>query len=83
MSNNEPRIRPLAPGESRDEDINELLRQTELGWWQDSRMFGIIAHIPEALRAWVQLIAGTATVLDPVIWELMALRGAFVTGCHY
>jgi hypothetical protein len=83
MSDNELRIRPVAPGESSDEDINELLRQTELGWWQDSRMFGVIAHVPEALRAWVQLIAGTATVLDPVIWELMALRGAFVTGCHY
>ncbi len=83
MSNDEARIRPVAPGESGDADINDLLRQTELGWWQDSRMFGIIAHIPDALRAWVQLIAGTATVLDPVIWELMALRGAFVTGCRY
>ncbi|MBI5119118.1 hypothetical protein HZA56_21850 [Candidatus Poribacteria bacterium] len=83
MKAQEERIRPVAPGEASDEDINAILRDTQVGWWRDSRMFGVIAHVPEALRGWVHLITGTATAVDPVTWELMALRGAFVTGCHY
>lgn len=82
-ANNRPRIEPLAPGESPEEDVNDILQATEQGWWRDSRMFGVIAHVPEALRGWIHLITGTATMVDPVIWELMALRGAFATGCHY
>ncbi len=83
MNVQQERIRPIAPGEAPEHDINSILRDTEAGWWRDSRMFGVIAHVPEALRGWVHLITGTATVVDPVMWELMALRGASVTGCHY
>lgn len=49
----EARIKPVAPGEASDNDINEILRQFESGWWQDSRMWGVIAHVPEALRGWM------------------------------
>lgn len=83
MADKKPRIAPIAPGEASESDINNILQDTERGWWQDSRMFGVIAHAPEALRGWVHLITGTAMVVDPVTWELMALRGAFATGCHY
>ena len=83
MPEGAPRIRPVAPGEATDRDINMILHQTEAGWWQDSRMWGVIAHVPEALRGWMHLIMGTGPIVGPVTWELMALRGAFVTGCHY
>ena len=83
MSDSKARIEPVAPGEAQESDINDLLRNTVAGWWQDSRMWGVIAHVPEALRGWMHLIVGTGTAVDPVTWELMALRGAYVTGCHY
>jgi len=83
MTEETMRLRPVAPGESPEPDINDILASTRSGWWQDPRMFGVIAHVPEALRGWMHLILGTATAVDPVTWELMALRGAYVTGCHY
>lgn len=83
MSDQEQRLRPVEPGESSEDDINKILQSTTAGWWQDPQMFGVIAHVPEALRGWMHIIMGTATVVDPVTWELMALRGAFTTGCHY
>ena len=83
MSDGFERVRPVAPGEAEEADINEILNSTQEGWWRDPRMFGVIAHVPEALRGWMHLILGTATVVDPVTWELMALRGAYRTGCHY
>ena len=46
-------------------------------------MMGVIAHIPDALRGWMHAIIGTASVVPPVTMELMALRGAFKTGCEY
>lgn len=83
MPDGEGRIEPLKPGESPEQDINGILAWTESDWWQDSRMFGVIAHVPDALRGWVHVIVGIATAVDPVTSELMALRGAFVTGCQY
>ena len=77
------RVRPIAAGESADDEVNGLLRDAEHGWWQDPRMWGVFAHVPEAFTAWVQMIMGVGLYVDPVHWELMALRGAFVTGCHY
>ena len=77
------RIRAVRPGESSDEEVNMILEGAENGWWEDSRMWGIFAHVPEALKAWVNLILGTGAEVDPVSWELMALRGAFITKCHY
>lgn len=83
MSEEPARVTPIAPGEAPEDDINKILAWTEFDWWQDSRMFGVIAHVPEALRGWVHVIAGIATAVDAVTTELMALRGAFVTGCQY
>ena len=77
------RIRPINAGDSPDPDVNEILHEADVGWWEDSRMWGIFAHIPESLKAWRRLIFATAFELDPVTWELMALRGAFVTQCYY
>ncbi len=77
------RIEPIAPGESSDEEINQILQSTVDGWWEDPRMWGVIAHAPELLRGWLHSILGAASVVDPVTWELMALRGAFRTGCEY
>jgi hypothetical protein len=77
------RIEPVAPGASPEHDVNDILQSTVEGWWEDSRMMGVIAHIPEALRGWMHAILGAATVVDPVTMELMALRGAFKTGCRY
>ncbi len=77
------RIDPVAPGEAAEQDINDILQSTVDGWWEDSRMMGVIAHIPEALRGWMLSIMGSASVVSPVTMELMALRGAFKTGCEY
>lgn len=77
------RIEPVAPGESPDEEINQILQSTVDGWWEDPRMWGVIAHVPEMLRGWMHSIIGTASLVSPVTWELMALRGAFRTGCEY
>ena len=77
------RVDPVAPGESADSDVNDILQSTAEGWWEDSRMMGVIAHVPEALRGWMHSIFGAATVVPAVTMELMALRGAFKTGCEY
>ncbi len=77
------RIEPISPGQSPDPEINQILQSTVDGWWEDPRMWGVIAHVPEMLRGWMHSILGAASVVNPVTWELMALRGAFRTGCEY
>ena len=83
MSEAPARIVPLAAGEAADATTNRLLDEAATGWWQDPRMWGVMAHVPGALEHWVQLIYTVGYEVDPVIWELMALRGAFISGCHY
>lgn len=77
------RVPWLSAGQAQDSDTNRLLEEATTGWWQDPRMWGVIGHVPGALTHWVQLIYSVGVEVDPVAWELMALRGAFVTGCHY
>lgn len=77
------RVTPIQPGEATNDLDNELLADAESSWWQDPRMWGVIAKVPGTLQHWVSMIFHTADKVDPVTWELMALRGAFVTGCHY
>jgi len=89
-----PYVSPIRAGEAADEDINQLLEERETGFMSDSgspatgpQLRGIMAHVPEALRGFRALSKGIATVtdsiIDPATWELMALRGAFVSGCHW
>ena len=83
MNEAQARIAPLAAGEAADATTNRLLDEAATGWWQDPRMWGVMAHVPGALEYWVHLIYAVGHEVDPVIWELMALRGAYITGCHY
>jgi hypothetical protein len=88
-----PYVSPIPAGEAADEDINRLLEEREGSYLTDAGapapgpMLGIMAHVPEALRGFRALSRGIATVtdavIDPVTWELMALRGAYVSGCHW
>jgi hypothetical protein len=89
-----PYVSPIFAGEAADDDINLLLQERDAGILTDSgtpaagpQMMGIMAHVPEALRGFRALSKGIATVtdsiIDPVTWELMALRGAVVSGCHW
>jgi len=45
------RIEPLEPGESDDEEVNELISQFEEGWWADTAMMGTIGHVPPLLKS--------------------------------
>jgi hypothetical protein len=89
-----PYVSPVHPGQAADEDINRLLEERETSILTDSgspaagpQLLGIMAHVPDALRGFRALSKGIGTVtdsiIDPVTWELMALRGAVVSGCHW
>jgi hypothetical protein len=88
-----PYVAPIQAGEAADDDINRMLEEREHSYLTDSGapapgpMLGIMARVPEALRGFRALSKGIAsvtdTIIDPVTWELMALRGAYVSGCHW
>lgn len=79
------RIAPIAPGDSPDPEVNELLEQGRDGWWSDPNMFGVIGRNPELLKAIVPVFGaffGNGKV-EPHIHELMRLKTGQINDCAY
>ena len=79
------RITPLAPGDSPDPEVNELLEQGRDGWWEDPNMFGVIGRCPELLKAIVPVFGAFfgAGQVEPHIHELMRLKTGQINDCAY
>lgn len=79
------RITPLAPGDSSDPAVNELIQQSKDGWWQDTAMFGAIARCPELLKAIVPVFEGffAKGKVEPHIHEMMRLKTGQINDCAY
>lgn len=79
------RIDPVEPGESDDEEVNQILLESEEGWYKDSAYFGAVAHQPRLLKRLVRTfrLFPRSDSIDAEILELMRLRVAAVHGCAY
>lgn len=79
------RIEPVKPGESDDERVNEILREMEEGWWQDSAMMGVMAHQPELVKSIVPAFESffQSGRIDPHIFEMMRLKAGEINRCAY
>lgn len=79
------RIDPLEPGESDDEEVNEILERSEEGWYKDSSYFGAVAHQPRLLKRLVETfrLFPRSDSIDSETLELMRLRVAAVHECAY
>lgn len=80
-----PRIEPIAPGESDDETVNQILTESAEGWYKDSAYFGAVAHQPRLLKRLVETfrLFPRSSSIDATTLELMRLRVAAVHGCAY
>lgn len=79
------RIEPLAPGESSDAEVNELLQQGREGWWGDAAMFGVIARNPAMLKSIVPVFMSffAEGSVEPHLHELMRLKTGQINDCAY
>lgn len=79
------RINPIKPGESDDEEVNEILQESQTGWYKDSAYFGVVAHQPRLLKRLVRIfrLFPRSDSIDAETLELMRLRVAAVHGCAY
>ncbi|MFC4542970.1 carboxymuconolactone decarboxylase family protein [Halosolutus amylolyticus] len=79
------RIEPIEPGDADDETVNEILRESERGWYKDSAYFGAVAHRPRLLKRLVRTfrLFPRSDSIDAETLELMRLRVAAVHGCAY
>ncbi len=79
------RVTPMKPGESSDAEVNELLQQAKDGWWNDTAMFGVIAHQPDLLKTIVPVFAAffMAGRIEPHLFELMRLKTGEINQCTY
>ena len=79
------RIKPLAPGESPDPEVNAILEQMRDGWWNDSAMMGVLARCPAMVKAIVPVFGsffGTGKI-EGHIHELMRLKTGQINDCAY
>ncbi len=79
------RIAPLEPGQADDDQANQILAESEEGWYRDSAYFGVLAHLPRFLRRLVATfrLFPSSDQIDAETLELMRLRVAAVHGCAY
>ncbi len=79
------RIAPVAPGESPDPEVNEILQDGRDAWWADSAMFGVIGRNPELLKAIVPVFVSFFGMgkVEPHIHELMRLKTGQINDCAY
>ena len=78
-------IEPLKPGDSSDEQVNQLLTDARSGWWNDSAMFGELAHQPALLKAIVGVFESffAAGRIPAYVLELMRLKTGELNRCGY
>lgn len=79
------RIKPLAPGESPDPEVNQLLADGRDGWWGDAAMFGVIGRNPEMLKAIIPSFVSFFAMgnVEPHIHEMMRLKTGQINDCAY
>ena len=79
------RIQPLAPGESPDPEVNQLLEDGRDGWWADSAMFGVIGRNPEMLKAIIPSFVSFFAMgsVEPHLHEMMRLKTGQINDCAY
>lgn len=79
------RITPLRPGESPDDEANQLLADGRDGWWGDANMFGVIARNPQMLKAIVPVFGSffAEGSVEPHIHEMMRLKTGQINDCAY
>jgi uncharacterized peroxidase-related enzyme len=79
------RIEPLEPGESDDEEVNEILRQFEDGWWADTAMMGTIGHQPDLLKSIIPVFEAffAGGRIEPHLFEMMRLKTGEINRCAY
>lgn len=79
------RIEPLEPGQAGDDQANQILAESEEGWYKDSAYFGVLAYLPRFLRRLVATfrLFPSSDQIDTATLELMRLRVAAVHGCAY
>jgi len=79
------RITPILPGESPDEEANQLLADGRDGWWGDANMFGVIARNPQMLKAIVPVFGSffAEGSVEPHIHEMMRLKTGQINDCAY
>lgn len=79
------RIAPIAPGESPDAEVNEILQQGRDSWWADAAMFGVIGRNPELLKSIVPVFVAFFGMgqVEPHIHELMRLKTGQINDCAY
>lgn len=80
-----PRVAPVEPGESENEEVNNILHESQEGWYKDSAYFGAVAHQPRLLKRLVATfrLFGRSASIDGELLELMRLRVAAVHQCAY
>lgn len=79
------RIEPLEPGESDDEEVNELIGEFEEGWWADTAMMGTIGRVPPLLKSIIPVFESffAGGRIDPHIFEMMRLKTGEINRCAY
>lgn len=79
------RVEPLEPGESDDEEVNEILHEFEEGWWADTAMMGTIGHEPSLLKSIIPVFEAffAGGRIDPHIFEMMRLKTGEINRCAY
>ncbi|MHC3438701.1 carboxymuconolactone decarboxylase family protein [Natrialbaceae archaeon A-gly3] len=79
------RIDPIPPGEADDDAVNEILRESTDGWWEDSAMMGVMAHCPELVKAIVPAYEAFVRDgrLETRLHELARLKAGEMNRCTY
>lgn len=79
------RIPIVEPGESADENVNELLREATAEWYEDAAFFGAMAHQPSIFKRLVETLGSfpQSETIDPSMLELVRLRVAKCHECAY
>ena len=78
-------VTSIKPGESPDDEVNKLLQDAVDGWWNDSAMFGAIAHQPDLLKTIIPVFEAffMAGRIPPHMFELMRLKTGEINRCTY
>ncbi|SEP08042.1 hypothetical protein SAMN04487948_11343 [Halogranum amylolyticum] len=79
------RIEPLSPTDVEDNELRQLLEETQDGWYQETAFFGAMAYVPDLLERIYSLFAvfPVNEQIDLELLELMRLRIATVHECAY